>query len=75
MKIFAIDDYTRIVNSELYKKSCMNYQFNMLENKLFEFAGVRQHTFWTDKKIEQWKKEKPNETTTEQYNNWLKEKV
>lgn len=46
----------------------------MLENKLFEFAGVRQHIFWTDKKIEQWEKERPNETTTEQYNNWLKEK-
>lgn len=74
MKIFAIDDYTRITNSELYKKSCMNYQFNMLENRLFEFAGTRQHIKWTDKKVEQWEKERPKEATNEQYNKWLEEK-
>ncbi len=74
MKIFAMDDYTRIINSEFYKKACMNYQFNMLENRLFSFTSVYQHIVWTDKKIEQWKKERPGETTSEQYNNWLEEK-
>ena len=34
MKIFAMDDSKRTIDSEDYKKSCMNYQFNMLENRL-----------------------------------------
>lgn len=74
MKIFAIDDYTRIISSKLYKASCMNYQFNMLENRLFDFAGMYQHIVWTDKKVRQWEKERPNETTSKQYNSWLEEK-
>lgn len=74
MKIFAMDDHKRVINSEAYKKASMNYQFNMLENNLTEFGKVRQHILWTDKKVTQWNKERPKETTTEQYNKWLEEK-
>ena len=71
MKIFAMDDYKRVINSEDYTKASMNYQFNMLENNLFKFGSVIQHILWTDKKIKQWQKERPQETTTEQFNEWL----
>ena len=74
MKIFAMDDYIRTINSEDYKKASMNYQFNMLENRLKEFGSVLQHYIWTDKKLKQWNNDRPDETTTQQYNEWLEEK-
>lgn len=74
MKIFAMDDHKRVINSKAYKKASMNYQFNMLENNLTEFGEVMQHILWTDKKIKQWHEERPQEKTIEQYNEWLEEK-
>lgn len=71
MKIFAIDDYKKIVNSDTYKKASMNYKFNMLENRLTDFGSVIQHCFWTDEKIKQWHKERPEENSTTQFNKWL----
>lgn len=71
MKIFAIDDYKKIVNSEAYKKASMNYKFNMLENRLTDFVSVIQHCFWTDEKVKQWHEERPEENSTTQFNKWL----
>lgn len=74
MKIFAMDDHIRTINSIDYKKACMNYKFNMLENRLVKFSKTVQHILWTDIKVAQWKKERPKEHSSEQYNNWLEEK-
>lgn len=74
MKIFAMDDHIRVINSEAYKKACMNYQFNMLENNFTNFGSVNQHIRWTDEKIKQWNKERLEEKLTEQFNIWLEEK-
>ncbi len=74
MKIFAMDDHIRVINSEDYKKACINYQFNMLENNFTNFGSVIQHIRWTDTKIKQWNKERPEEKLTEQFNAWLEEK-
>lgn len=74
MKIFAMDDHIRTINSEAYKKASMNYKFNMLENNFTSFGSVMQHIRWTDKKIKQWNKERPEEKLTEQFNKWLEEK-
>ncbi|MCI8587592.1 MAG: hypothetical protein HFJ49_03145 [Clostridia bacterium] len=75
MKIFAIDDYKKIVNSEDYKKACMNYKFNMLENKIEKLDSVFQHIRWTDAKIKQWNKERPLENSSTQFNEWLEMKM
>lgn len=74
MKIFAMDDWKRTINSDDYKIASMNYKFNMLENRLTEFGSVRQHCLWTDKKIKEWQKERTDEYSTEQYNEWLENK-
>lgn len=74
MKIFAMDDYIRTINSEAYKNASMNYQFNMLENSLTEFGTVRQHCLWTDEKIRKWNKERPEEYSAIQFNKWLEDK-
>lgn len=74
MKIFAMDDHIRTINSEDYKKASMNYQFNMLENNFTSFGSAMQHIKWTDEKIKQWNKERPEEKLTEQFNKWLEEK-
>ena len=74
MKIFAMDDYKRVINSEAYKKACMNYQFNMLENKFTEFRGMVQHCMWTDGKVKQWQEECPEQNSSKQYNEWLEYK-
>lgn len=74
MKIFAMDDHIRTINSKAYKKASMNYKFNMLENNFTSFGSVMQHIRWTDEKIKQWNKERPEENLTEQFNKWLEEK-
>lgn len=74
MKIFAMDDYKRVINSEDYKRACMNYQFNMLENRFTEFKGMVQHCIWTDKKVKQWQEECPGQYSPKQYNEWLENK-
>ena len=73
MKIFAMDDYKRTINSNDYKKASMNYQFNMLENRLIKIDSVFNHILWTDKKINEWNKERSEENTPEQFNEWLEE--
>lgn len=74
MKIFAMDDHIRTINSEDYKKASMNYQFNMLENNFTSLGNVIQHIKWTDEKIKQWNKERPEENLSKQFNTWLEEK-
>ena len=46
MKIFAIDDYKKIVNSEAYKKASMNYKFNItFDDKPYPDVGIS-HYLW-----------------------------
>lgn len=74
MKFFAMDDYIKVINSNDYKKACMNCQFNMLENRLASLPQTIQHIFWTNNKVKQWEKERPNDYSSEQYNKWLEDK-
>lgn len=74
MKIFAMDDYKRVISSEAYQRACMNYQFNMLENSFTAFGGVVQHCIWTNRKVKEWHKECPQEYSSKQYNEWLERK-
>ena len=74
MKIFAMDDYKRTINSNAYKKASMNYKFNMLENRLVDFGSVYNHIVWTDDKIKKWQLECPKENSSNQFNCWLENK-
>lgn len=74
MKIFAVDDYAKVINSSDYKRACTNCQFNMLENRLTNLPQVIQHILWTDNKVKQWEKECPSQHLVKEYNNWLENK-